>query len=62
MAGVDAPSSVVRSAEGFTEFDGLRTNNNGNLSEVARQALATDNYGQINPASRRDHSSKTPPK
>lgn len=39
MTGVKTPSSVVRSAEGITQFDGLYQNGNGALSAAARIAL-----------------------
>jgi hypothetical protein len=38
-AGGSTPSSVVRSAEGHVLFPGLHVNNNGALSEHAREAL-----------------------
>jgi hypothetical protein len=50
MSGTSTPSSVVRSAEGVTQFNGLYENGNGALSEAARQALK-DSMGAINLAS-----------
>lgn len=41
IAGAPA-SSIVRSAEGFTQFDGLQQNGNGLLSTVARNALRAE--------------------
>jgi hypothetical protein len=50
MTGTTTPSSVVRSAEGVTQFDGLYQNGNGALSIAARQALR-DSIGAIDPSS-----------
>jgi hypothetical protein len=51
FAGIDAPSSVVRSAEGVTQFGGLYESGNGLLSAVARQALQ-HRLGTIDPEGR----------